>query len=168
MATLHLLCGRIAAGKSTLATDLAEAPNSVLLCQDHWLSSLYPGEIKTLADYDRSFTRLRTVIEPLVEDLLRIGVNVVLDFPANTVEDRAWMRQVFQRSSSTHILHYLETPEEVCRQRLHLRNAGGRHPYTVSDEEFDEFTQYFVPPEEAEGFNVLRHTMDRDGSSSAE
>ncbi len=31
MATLHLLCGKIASGKSTLATRLAEAPNTVRL-----------------------------------------------------------------------------------------------------------------------------------------
>ena len=48
MSVLHLFCGKIAAGKSTLAAQLAQEPNSVLISQDQWLSQLFPGEIKTL------------------------------------------------------------------------------------------------------------------------
>ncbi|MEG2632911.1 MAG: AAA family ATPase, partial [Comamonas sp.] len=41
-AVLHMLCGKIAAGKSTLARQLAAAPRTVRINEDDWLSSLYP------------------------------------------------------------------------------------------------------------------------------
>lgn len=46
-ATLHLVCGKIAAGKSTLTSELARAQNTVLISEDKWLSTLYPGEIQS-------------------------------------------------------------------------------------------------------------------------
>ena len=155
-ATLHLLCGKICAGKSTLAATLAAQPQSILLAQDHWLSHLYPGEIVTLADYDRREAQLREAIAGHIEVLLKVGMNVVLDFPANTPETRAWMRGLIDRTGAAHILHYLDVSDDICRGRLHARNAAGHHAYTVSDAEFDEFTSYFVAPSEAEAFNVVK------------
>ncbi len=48
-----MICGKIAAGKSTLAARLADAPATVLVSEDHWLSRLYGEELKTVADYAR-------------------------------------------------------------------------------------------------------------------
>jgi predicted kinase len=40
-ATLFLMCGKIAAGKSTLAAKLATAPGTILISEDQWLTRLY-------------------------------------------------------------------------------------------------------------------------------
>lgn len=156
-ATLHLLCGKIAAGKSTLTKQLAEAPGTVLLSEDHLLARLYPGEITTVADYARRAACLRDAIGPHVEALLRARISVVLDFPANTLATRAWMRTLFEGALADHQLHYLDVPDEVCKARLRARNAAGVHDYQTSDAEFDIITSYFVPPTPAEGFNLIRH-----------
>jgi predicted kinase len=156
-ATLHLLCGKIAAGKSTLTRQLSEAPGTVLLSEDHWLARLYPGEITTLADYVRCSARLREAIGPHIEALLRAGVSVVLDFPANTLKSREWMRGLFEAAAADHQLHFLDVPDEICKARLRERNAAGRHEYRASDAEFDLFTSYFVHPTAAEGFNLVVH-----------
>jgi predicted kinase len=52
-AILHMFCGKIASGKSTLAIGLSQAHGTVLLSEDHFLSKLYPGEISTVEDYAR-------------------------------------------------------------------------------------------------------------------
>ena len=49
-ATLHLICGKIAAGKSTLAAELASRPATLLISEDVWLSCLYKDEQKTIDD----------------------------------------------------------------------------------------------------------------------
>jgi predicted kinase len=59
-ATLHLLCGKIASGKSTLTAQLGNLPNTVVVSKDHWLSRLYPGEITSVADYVRCTALVRT------------------------------------------------------------------------------------------------------------
>jgi shikimate kinase len=44
-AKLLFLCGKMAAGKSTLSRELAGRENAVLLVQDEFLERLFPGEI---------------------------------------------------------------------------------------------------------------------------
>jgi predicted kinase len=152
---LHMLCGKIAAGKSTLARQLASQPLTVLIREDDWTSRLYKDELRTLEDYIRYSRRLREAMGGHVEALLKAGVSVVLDFPANTVASRQWMRDIFEHAGVAHRLHYLDVPDDVCRARLRQRNADGTHEFVVSDAEFDQFTSYFVPPSKEERFEVI-------------
>lgn len=156
-ATLHLLCGKIGAGKSTLAKRLAAAPATVLVSEDAWLAALYPNEIQALADYVRCSGRLRTVMAAHVQALLRAGVSVVLDFPSNTVQTRLWARGVFEGAAAAHRLHLLDVPDAVCKARLRARNASGTHPFETSDAQFDQISSHFVAPSGDEGFHLVRH-----------
>lgn len=152
--TLHMICGKIAAGKSTLARRLADAPATILISEDVWLSTLYRDEQRTVAEYARNSRRLREVMGSHIEALVRAGLSVVLDFPANTIANRQWMRGLFEKAGVAHRLHFIDMPDAVCKARLRQRNAAGTHEFTVSDAEFDEITSYFVPPSAAEGFET--------------
>ena len=155
--TLHLLCGKVASGKSTLAQRLASHPRSVLLSEDAWLSGLFADELLSLADYVRFSARLRQAIAPHIVDLLRSGTSVVLDFHANTGDSRRWMRGLIDQAECHHQLHYLDVPDDVCKQRLKLRNASGQHEFSVTEAEFDRISGHFHPPSEYEDFNVKIH-----------
>ncbi len=155
--TLHMLCGKVAAGKSTLSARLGEAPATVVIVQDHWMKQLYPTELRSVADYGRLVARLRAAMGPHVVELLRRGLSVVLDWPANTVTSRLWMRGIFEAAGSAHQLHVLDVPNEVCLARLRVRNADGRHAYVVSEAEFAEITRYFQLPTPEEGFDIVIH-----------
>lgn len=156
-AVLHMLCGKIASGKSTLARRLAEQPGTVRINEDDWLSRLYPNEILAVADYVRCAARLRAAMAPHIEALLRSGVSVVLDFPANTPDTRSWARSIFEQAGAAHRLHLLDISDGLCKTRLRARNASGDHPYETSDAQFDLITSHFVAPTQQEGFVVMRH-----------
>jgi predicted kinase len=156
-ATLHLLCGKIAAGKSTLAAQLATLPDTVVVSEDHWLSRLYPGEMTSVADYVRRSAHLRNAMGSHLVDLLKSGVSVVLDFPANTPANRAWMRTIFEKAGASHQLHYFDVSDAVCKARLRARNAGGDHEFAATDEQFDLITSHFVAPTPDEDFAVVIH-----------
>ena len=160
--TLHMLCGKMAAGKSTLAARLAEAPATILISEDDWLAILYPGELVTIDDYSRRAGRLCEAIGPLIVELLRTGVSVVLDFHANTLARRAWLRALAEGAGVRHQLHYLRVSDETCKARLRARNAAGTHHYQPDDAVFDLFTRYFVPPSVEEGLNVVVHEDRQD------
>lgn len=155
--TLHLLCGKIASGKSTLAKALAEQHGAIILSEDQWLSKLYPQEIHSVTDYLRCARRIREVLGPLVTGMLRAGVVVVLDFPANTVADREWLRSLADSADAQHCLHYLVMDDDTCRARLHARNAVGDHDFAATDAEFDLITRYFQVPAAEEGLVVVVH-----------
>jgi predicted kinase len=157
---LFLFCGKIASGKSTLAESLAIKNNALLISQDEWLSTLYPDEIININDYARYFGRLRQVLGGhLIEILLRKN-SVVLDFPANTFSVRKWMLEIINNSGCANELHFLDTPDLICKGRLRKRNELGAHKYKTTDEEFDLFTSYFNPPSLTEGFVVINHKVE--------
>ncbi|CAI8825650.1 cell division protein ZipA [Pseudomonas fluorescens] len=155
--TLHLMCGKIASGKSTLAQLLAEEQRALVLSEDQWLSRLYPEQIKSVADYLRCARQIRGVLGPLVIDVLSAGVSVVLDFPANTVADRQWLRGLADTAKVPHCLHYLAVDDDTCRVRLHARNALAEHEFAASDAEFDLISSYFQVPEVGEGLEIVMH-----------
>ncbi|MCK0151378.1 ATP-binding protein [Marivita sp. S6314] len=156
--TLHMMCGKIASGKSTLSARLGAQPRTVVIAEDVWLHGLYADQLASVADYMRAMARFRPMIGPHIADLLTAGVSVVLDFQANTVDARRWMRGIVEQTQASHALHVLDVPDEVCLKRLHARNAAGTHPFTVSDAQFHHVSAHFVPPSDDEGFHIVRHS----------
>jgi predicted kinase len=161
--TLYLLCGKIAAGKSMLAGRLARRPGTLLISLDHWMSLLFPAENRSIEDFARLSARLRAAMGPHVVDILRQDVSVVLDFPANTLRWRSWMRSLITEANVAHELHVLDVPDAVCKERLRQRNESGKHPYQVSEATYDLFMSYFVLPAPEEKFNVIIHTPECGG-----
>lgn len=154
---LHAIYGKIAAGKSTLATRLSTEDSTVLIAEDDWLAQLFPDPVPTMRDHFRRSAKLRQVLKPHVASILNAGVSVVLDFSANTVESRTWLREILELSKADHQLHVLDVPDEVCLARLRARNASGDHPYAPTEEDFHKISKYVVPPTDAEGLNIVRH-----------
>lgn len=157
---LHLVCGKIASGKSTLTTKLGNMPATVIVAEDDWLAALYSDELISVSDYVRCSTRLQAIMGPHIASLLNAGVSVVLDFPANTIASRLWMRGIIEATNAPHELHFLDVPDEVCKARLRARNASGEHPFAVTDEQFQKISSHFVAPTSEEGFNIVRHRLD--------
>ena len=160
--TLHLICGKIASGKSTLSAKLGEGAQTVVIAEDDWLAALFGDEMSSFSDYVRCAAKLRNVMGPHIVSLLRADLSVVLDFQANTVASRAWLRGIAESANAAHRLHYLDVPDDICKARLRARNMRGEHPFAVSDEMFEQISSYFVAPSEAEGLNIVEHGSDTD------
>src|SRR5450830_186746 len=154
---LHLVCGKIASGKSTLAAQVAQGEGAVLISEDVWLSRLFPGEILSVADYVSRATRIKEVLSLHVEDVLRAGTSIVLDLPFNTVESRSWGRALATRVQCDHRLHYLDVSDTVCKARLRRRNEACEHPFQTTEEQFDYISSFFCPPNSAENLDVVLH-----------
>ena len=156
--TLHFFCGKAGAGKSTIATRLALEERAILIAEDIWLMRLFGDQMKIFDDYIRVSKRLKTVVGPLVVDLLAAGQSVVLDFQGNTKVARRWFRSVFEEAKAEHVLHFVRTSDEVCLERIAKRNAerpeGSHH---LTEDDFRHISSFFQEPEEAEGFNVNIH-----------
>jgi predicted kinase len=152
-ACLHFFCGKAGAGKSTVARTVAAAEHATLICEDVWLARLYGDQMRTFDDYQRFAQRLRTVVGPLVVELLQSGRSVVLDFPANTKGSRAWHRTLFEEAGARHLLHYVASADATCLARIEQRNIerpeGSHH---LTPEQFAHISSFFEAPGEDEGF----------------
>ena len=159
--TLHFFCGKMAAGKSTKAAELASTYNAILLSEDEWLSQIYPEEINVFDDYIRYSARLKPLLKTHVQNLLNAGLSVVMDFPGNTKRQRAWFKDIFSDHELPHQLHYLNASDELCIRQLKIRaeNLPEGTAFTT-EEEFHVVNSYFQPPSEEEGFNIQLHTRE--------
>jgi predicted kinase len=157
-AKLFFFCGKMAAGKSTLARDVADRENAVLFVQDDFLDSLFPGEITDIQGFVRCSSRLKDALRPQICALLSKGISVVLDFPGNTKTQRAWFRQLIEGTNVEHELHFVDTSDTLCKAQLRDRSKGSPAgtPWTT-DADFDAMNVYFHPPSDDEKFNVVRH-----------
>ena len=157
-ASLHFLCGKAGAGKSTLAKALAATHRAILISEDVWLSRLFGDQMKTFEDYRTYAQRAKSVVGPLVIDLLCAGQSVVLDYPANTRTSRAWFRSLFEAAPATHVLHFVDVHDQTCLQRIDKRNTErpeGSHHLTEAD--FTYISSFFEAPDSTEGFTVEVH-----------
>ena len=157
-AKLIFFCGKMAAGKSTLARDLARMESAILLVQDEFLDKLFPGEIVDVPGFIKYSTRVKEAIAPLIGSLLTMGTSVVLDFPANTRNQRAWFRQLFEQTNAAHELHFVDCSDAVCKRQLRARSKDLPHGTAwTTDAEFEAVTVHFQAPSDDEGFNLIRH-----------
>ncbi len=87
--------------------------------------------------------------------MLKHGVSVVLDYPANKLRARAWVREIFEAAQANHVLHFVDTSNERCLEQLARRNQEKPDgSVEMSAEQFETITGYFVAPQEREGFMV--------------
>ena len=151
-------CGKMAAGKSTFARDLAVRENAVLLVQDDFLNVLFSGEITDIPGFVKCSSRLKNALTPHVCALLSKGISVVLDFPGNTKVQRAWFRELIEHANVEHELHFVDASDALCKSRLRERSTGlPAGTAWTRDADFDAITAYFEAPTEDENFNVVRH-----------
>jgi predicted kinase len=152
---LLFFCGKMGAGKSTKAVQIAQERNAILLSEDEWLESLYPNKIHSLEDYVKYANRLKPQMKNLVQSIIRTGTNVVMDFPANTVSQRNWFRQIYSEIDAPHQLIYLDMPNELCLQQIaKRRESQPQRAATDTIEMFEAVTRYFQAPTPEEEFNM--------------
>lgn len=152
---LVFFCGKMGAGKSTKAAEVARDKNAVLLCEDEWLESLYPNKVRSLEDYIEYSNLLKPHIKKLVQSILASGTDVVMDFPANTVAQRAWFREIFTEVGAPHRMMYLDKPDDVCLAQIAKRRIEQPHRAdTDTAEMFEAITKFFSEPKPEEGFNI--------------
>jgi predicted kinase len=152
---LIFFCGKMGAGKTTKSREIAEARNAVWISEDEWLEAIYPQEIASLEDYIKYSALLRPPIKKLVQSILTAGTDVVMDYPANTIQQRNWFRRIFSEVQAPHDLIYIDLPNDVCIERIAKRCAEQpERAATDTTEMFEQVTKYFVTPTSDEGFNT--------------
>lgn len=156
-AVLYFMCGKMGAGKSTLARAIAKDNSALLMSEDDLLRDLYPNDVVDLASYVSCAGRVRQALRGHISTLLRRGISVVLDFPANTVSQRVWFHELIEQSGAAHELHFLLVPDDVCKRQLKKRALAKPSDPLQDEATFDLLSGYFVAPTPEERFMVVLH-----------
>jgi predicted kinase len=155
---LYFLCGKMASGKSTLAKELAQREQAILLVEDELLRKLFPEEIIDIGGYIKYSSRLKDALADHICSLLLAEISVILDFPGNTKNQRMWFRELFERANAGHELHFIDAADNLCKRQLKERSKDlPEGSAFTTDTEFEAITKYFLPPSDDEDFNVIKH-----------
>lgn len=154
---LTFFCGKMGAGKTTKSREIAQKRNAVLLSEDEWLASIYPDSITSLDDYIKYSGLLKPQIKKLVQSILVTGTDVVMDFPANTIPQREWLRSIFVEVQASHELIYIDQPDAVCIEQIAKRRIQQpERAATDTQQMFELVIRHFVVPTPDEGFNTTK------------
>ena len=140
---LILTCGLPGAGKTELATQLATDRSAVRLTKDEWLWALgsTPWDELTRQRVEHELWRL-------AQEILRLGVSVVLDFGLWARIERDEMRSAARGLGVGVELHYLAVPTDELWRRIEARNSEppwDSHPIDRAD--LGRWVRVFQPPD---------------------
>jgi predicted kinase len=137
------MCGLPGAGKTTLATRLAERLPALRLCPDEWLADLGVDlfDVGTRDRLERRFWLL-------AKDVLRLGGQVILESGFWLRSDRDEKRIGARALHAAVELHYLDVPlDELCRR---VTRRGGRNTVPLTRAHLEEYSTMFQPPDAGE------------------
>lgn len=145
-ARLLLTCGLPGAGKTTLARKLAADRGTLRLTQDEWLIALgsTPWDESTREKLDHELWRL-------AQEVLVLGLSVIIDFGLWARTERDEMRLTARRLGVGVELHYLDVPVDELWRRVETRNAETPwSSYPIGRDHLDEWLSIFQPPDAKE------------------
>lgn len=145
-ARLILTCGLPGAGKTALARQLGADRSAVRLTKDEWLWALgsTPWDEPTREKVEHELWRL-------AQEILNLGLSVVLDFGLWARSERDEMRSAARGLGVDVELHYLDVPTDELWRRIEARNSKppwDRYPIRRAD--LDGWRRVFQAPDAAE------------------
>jgi predicted kinase len=145
-ATMLLMVGLPAAGKTTRAKELAAAHRALRLTPDHWMAPLF-GD--SMADGKRWVLEGRFISVAL--QALRLGTSVVLDFGLWGRDERSALRWLARSAGASCRVVYLPVDKEVQLARIAHRQATAPHQtFPMSEADVDAWRGQFQVPDAAE------------------
>lgn len=156
LGTLMFFCGKMGAGKSFEAAKIAQKSKAVLIVEDEWLAALYPDKIASIRDYAHYSDLLKPPVMRLTQSLLVAGVDVVMDFPANTISQRQWLKAISDEVGAHHLMYFIDLSDEACLERV--KNRALESPdrqRTDTEEIFFAMLEYFSRPSPDEQINTI-------------
>ena len=160
--TLTFFCGKMGAGKSTISKTEAAEKNAIRISEDEWLAAHYPGLINSFNDYLKFSSLIKPFVKAHAQQVLNLGINVVMDFPANTVSQRKWFQQLCSEVGSDHELYYLDLSDEQCLAQISKRRIEQPERAQFDNEAvFKQVTKFFEAPTRQEGLNIVSITRNK-------
>ena len=151
---LHLICGQAGSGKTTYSKQLETQLDAVRFTKDEWMVSLYGRDI-SLEQWSVYEPRCYARIETIARRLLERQISVILDYGFWYRHERARAKDFADELGVPCIVHFLNVPVEVRRERVIRRNKSiANDSVVLSEQDFERQVSWFEAPNPNEGISI--------------
>ncbi|MDP9035544.1 MAG: ATP-binding protein [Myxococcota bacterium] len=158
MATVHLICGSIGAGKTTYAIAVAERTRGIRFSIEEWMGNLFvadrPSEVDIGWAVERT-ARCERQMWAVADRVLALQLDVIFDLGLSRRDQRDRLRFRAARTGAEIKLHFLDVDRPTRQERVRRRNKDGTGAFEVSDEMFDFMEGWFEPPADDELYGAM-------------
>jgi len=170
MATIHMICGPVGAGKTTYAVALAKKLGAVRFSIDDWISTLFFPDKPDPLSYDWAVARAvrcEARIMAVSRDVLDLGLDVIWDmgFMERSQRDRIFADAARMPHGAR--VHALDAPADERRARVMQRNVEKPDGYVmdVTTAIFDFMEQRSSPMSADEASDIVRIDTSTPGTA---
>lgn len=159
--TVYLICGKIAAGKTTYSHMLAKAKKAVLLSTDEITLAIFGQHIGE--KHDEVVESVQNYLFEKSLEILENGINVLLDWGFWLREERDYAREYYSSRGIQCEFHYIDVSHDTWMDNIAKRNQAvienRTSAYYVDDNLAKKFESIFEEPERSE--IDIWYTLDR-------
>ena len=119
--TVHLLCGKIASGKSTYARRMQRKSPALLFSCDELVRQILPGDLGEA--HDEILLRVKQYLFNKAAEAARCGVDVILDWGFWSREDRRFAAEFFVGQSIPVLRYYIAVSDAEWSRNIARRNT---------------------------------------------
>ena len=165
MASIHMICGPVGAGKTTYATRLAKELGAVRFSIDDWISNLFFADKPEPLTYEWAVARAKRCEAQILvvsQSILKLGTDVIWDMGFMERDQRDRILGGIADISHSVRLHVLDAPANVRRKRVQQRNVAKPEGYIieVTDEIFDFMERRSVAVSSDEATDIIHISTD--------
>ena len=144
MRTVHMICGPLGSGKTTLARRLEEENAAIRFTHDEWMALLY-GQDPPGDRFPEYFLRISTLINSIWPKCLELGLDIILDLNYWRRSQRDEARGIVAARGGTAILYWLDCSKTAASERIQKRNADAGALF-IAPATFELLWPQFEPP----------------------
>ena len=160
MATIHIVHGFIAFGKTTLAKKLADELPAVHLDADYWIAKLYGKDLPE-SEFDVKAGIVVGFLWEIAAEIIKAGADVVMDIGPWSKQMRSQVAQVAKQITDNVVFHTIILDPKIARERLAKRNAENQGLNVTTLDFFDKHLPLYEPISDDEGFVVKRYYQNK-------
>lgn len=165
MGVIHLICGPVAAGKSTYSIELARRTGAIIFSIDKWMQTLFGADIpirEGMAAVDfiwfaERINRCEDQIWDVSAQLLQRDVSVIFDWGFIRRERRDQAAEIAGELGYATQWHVLDVPLDIRQRRVADRNAqqGETFAFSVTPAMFAFAERMYEAPDRSELISAI-------------
>ncbi len=159
MATIHIIHGYIAFGKTTLAKKLAQELPAVHLDADDVMRQLYGKDLPE-SEFAAKVPLVINFMWDMARKIINAGADVIMDVGPWSRQMRQDALNIAQQITPNVIFHTIILDTKIARERLIKRNQENQILDVTTTEFFDKYLSLYEPISDDEVLIVKRYYQE--------